>query len=265
MVKSAERVFEVLELFRRERKELSGAQIGNALHYPKSSTNVLMKSLVKLGYFVIDPATLRYFPSLSVTQLGDWIPSSVLAGVDARGVLASVHAATRETVTLSVQNDLHCRFIRVIPGTFPISLRLTEGFVAPLFTTAVGTAIVSQLADDEVAELVKRANQRADRGGERLELATVLRTATEVRHRGYALFYDSLFPDTGAIGVPFPAQTKSFPMAIGVGGLRHRIRRNASAIFRAVQTGLAHATRESTSHANQSAAIASWTHNRRLY
>lgn len=82
---------------------------------------------------------------MGVTQLGDWIPSIVLASGDAFDIVNEIHAATQETVTLSVQNDLNCRFLRVIPGTFPISLRLSEGFLAPLFTTAVGTSITSRL------------------------------------------------------------------------------------------------------------------------
>lgn len=239
VVKSAGRVFEVLELFRRARRQLSAAEIGQALGYPKSSTNALLKSLVALGYLVLEGRTLRYFPSLAVTQLGDWIPSMVLASGDAFEVLTEVHAATQETVTLTVQNDLSCRFLRVLPGTFPISLRMTEGFLAPLLTTAVGSAILSQLSDDEIAGLIDRANGRSKRRTERVEPARVLREVRDTRQRGYAVMYDAVFPDTGAIAVPFPSDMDGFPMAIGVGGLRERIRRNEAAIYKAVRASLA--------------------------
>lgn len=238
VVKSAGRVFEVLELFRRARRQLSAAEIGQALGYPKSSANALLKSLVTLGYLVMDARTLRYFPSLSVTQLGDWIPSIVLASGDAFEILAEVHAATQETVTLSMQNDLSCRFLRVIPGTFPISLRMTEGFLAPLLTTAVGQSIMSQLSDDEIVALVARHNDRAKRKADRLDTGKVLREVGAVRARGYAVAYDAVFPDTGAIAVPFPSDMAGFPMAIGVGGLRERMRRNEGAIYRAVRSSI---------------------------
>lgn len=239
VVKSAGRVFEVLELFRRARRQLSAAEIGHVLGYPKSSTNALLKSLVALGYVVLDSRTLRYFPSLAVTQLGDWIPSVVLASGDAFEIMEEVHAATQETVTLTMQHDLSCRFLRVLPGTFPISLRMTEGFVAPLFTTAVGTAILAQRTDDQVLGLVERHNARARRRADRVDPVRMLRDVREVRRRGYAVAYDAVFPDTGAIAVPFPSDVDGFPMAIGVGGLRERMRRNESAIYRAVRTSLA--------------------------
>jgi DNA-binding IclR family transcriptional regulator len=239
VVKSAGRAFEVLELFRRERKQLSAAEIGQALGYPKSSTNALLKSLVSLGYLALNARTLRYFPSLSVTRLGDWIPSVMLAAGDAYQILAEVHAATQETVTLTAQNDLSVSFVKVIPGTFPISLRMTEGLRVPLFTSAVGTAILSQLTDEEIVALVTRANGRARRRADKVDLDRVLRNVREARAKGFAVVYDAVFPDTGAIAVPFPSGMDGFPMSIGVGGLRERMRRNEAAIYRAIRASLA--------------------------
>ncbi len=235
VVKSAGRAFEVLELFRSERRQLTAAEIGQALGYPKSSTNALLKSLVSLGYLVLQPRTLRYFPSLSVTRLGDWVPAAVLGAGDAFAIISEVHAATMETVTLSVQNDLSVNFLKVLPGTFPISLSMTEGFVAPLFTTAVGTAILSQLSDEEIAALAQRARTRARRRADRVDLDAVLKVVRETRQLGFAVLYDAVFPDTGAIAVPFPSQVEGFPMAIGVGGLRDRMRRNERAILKAIK------------------------------
>lgn len=239
VVKSAGRVFEVLELFRRTHRQLSATEIGAALGYPKSSTNALLKSLVALGYLVFDPRTLRYFPSLSVAQLGEWIPSVVFASGEVMDVLSAVHAATQETVTLSVQADLQCRFLRVLQGTFPISLRMTEGYLIPLLTTAVGWAVLSHLPDDEISRLVARGNARVRRKGERHDEASVLKTVRNVRQRGYAVAYDALFPDTGAIAVPILSDVEGFPMAIGVGGLCERMRRNEASIHRAIRASIA--------------------------
>ena len=235
VVKSAARALEVLELFRAERRQLTAAEIGHALGYPKSSTNALLKSLVMLGYLVLDPRSLRYFPSISVTALGDWIPATLLASRDALAVVNEVHAATQETVTLSVLSDLSVSFLKVLPGTFPISLSMTEGFVAPLFTTSVGLAILSQLDDEEITALMVRYNIRSRRRNDRVEIEELLHEVAGIRERGYAVRYDAVFPDTAAIGVPFPSPMPGFPLALGVGGLRDRIRRNEQAIQRAIQ------------------------------
>ena len=103
----------------------------------------------------------------------------------------------------------------------------------------IGTAILAQRADEQVLALVERHNARARRRADRVDPVRMLRDVREVRRRGYAVAYDAVFPDTGAIGVPFPSDVDGFPMAIGVGGLRERMRRNEAAIFRAVRSSLA--------------------------
>ncbi|MCC7448646.1 MAG: helix-turn-helix domain-containing protein [Anaerolineae bacterium] len=239
VVKSAARAFEVLELFRTVRRQLTASEVGQALVYPKSSTNALMKSLVALGYLVVDRRTLRYFPSLSVTQLGDWVPSMLLASGNAIDILNDVHSATQETVTLTVQNDLHCRFLRVIPGTFPITLHISDGSLAPLFTTAVGISIAMQLPDEEINQLLERTNIRAKRRGDRLDPAKVAHEVREARQRGYTTVYEALLHDTGAVAAPLPSDVKGFPMAIGVGGLSDRIRRNEQSISKSIRSAIA--------------------------
>ena len=76
-IKSAARVIEVLELFTTDPRPLSLKEISTRLSYPQSSTTVLMKSLMSLGYLNYDPARRVYFPTLRVTRLGDWIPQAL--------------------------------------------------------------------------------------------------------------------------------------------------------------------------------------------
>lgn len=238
VVKSAGRAFEVLELFRRNRRQMNAADIGTALGYPKSSTNALLKSLVTLGYLHLNHRTLQYFPSLNVTRLGDWIPAAVSASGVIMTVLAEVHAATQETVTLSVLNDLSANFLKVLPGTFPISLTMTEGFSAPLFTSAVGTALMSSMTDDEIAALATTQAARSRSRGDRVELAKVMAGVQETREKGYCVVSDAVLPDTAAIAFPFPSEMEGFPVAIGVGGLRDRILRNEKFIAKTVRSSM---------------------------
>jgi DNA-binding IclR family transcriptional regulator len=239
VVKSAARALDVFELFRRKRRALSAAEIGKALNYPKSSANALLKSLTAQGYLVLNARTMHYFPSLNVTRLGDWIPRAILVSGRVLEILEDVHAVTQETVTLSVSSDLAVIFLKVIPGTYPLSLQMREGFVTPLFTTAVGMAILSQMADEDVDDLIQRANFRSRRREDRVDAQGLRRYIVETRERGFAVRYDAVLPDTGAIGVPCRSDVDGFPMAIGVAGLSSRIRRHEKSIFRDVRACMA--------------------------
>ena len=71
-VKSAVRVFEVLELFDTLRRDASLSEIARELGYPASSTSMLLQSMVECGYLAQgEKRTFR--PTPRVKLLGAWI------------------------------------------------------------------------------------------------------------------------------------------------------------------------------------------------
>lgn len=228
IVKSVGRVVDVLELFSRRREPLSATEICSELEYPNSSADALLKSLVSLGYLSLDTQSRRYFPSLRVTRLGEWIPGHLFTG-EAMMLLSSLHELTQETVTLSIQSDLHMQFIRVLPGTFPISLRITEGYLGPMFGSAVGTAFLSQLTDKQIGRLLQRAKRTPKSVSKKVKLTEVMEEVEETRERGYAVGYDRILPDTGAVAMPLPTHPGT---VVGIGGLATRIHRSEASIIR---------------------------------
>lgn len=230
VVKSVARVLEVLELFTRQREPMSGIQICRSLDYPKSSANAILKSLVELGYLALNPDNLNYFPSLRVTYLGDWIPGQLLGTIEITTLLENLQVATGETVTLSMQNGFHMQFIRILPGTFPLSLRVSEGFMAPIFGTAVGAAYLSTITDQAILSLYERAVNRGVLKGRAVSLEAVMEDVVTARKDGCARGYDRILPDTGAIAAPLKTQAHDQHLVVGVGGLSARIRRSEDTI-----------------------------------
>lgn len=119
-VKSATRVIEVLEFFRDHREPRSLKQLTEALGYPQSSTTVLLKSLVTLGYINYDRVRRVYFPTLRVASLGDWISQALLGQGRLLEAMRDVHNGTGETVSIAVQNDVYMQYIRVIQASHPL-------------------------------------------------------------------------------------------------------------------------------------------------
>jgi IclR family transcriptional regulator, acetate operon repressor len=235
VVKSARRVMEVLELFAAERTPMVASEIARRLDWPKSSANVLLRSLVSLGYLMVDVRTVEYFPTPRITSLGDWIPDALRAGDDAIRRLEELHDRTGETVTLSIQNGFDMQFVVVLPGTYPISLTMREGFTASIFTTAVGNALLAEESDDTVRRLAQRANHRLRGGGRRVEIGRLLAEVRATRDRGYAVGYEKVFPDTGALGMAVQSRMGGRTLVVGVGGLAARIRRNEAQIVDAMR------------------------------
>jgi DNA-binding IclR family transcriptional regulator len=95
VVKSAARVLEVFEYFAGRKTPATVGEVCSALGYPQSSTSVLLKSLLTLGYLSYDSGTRRYAPSVKVASLGNWIDlsQSALMASEAIGFTSMPQAA----------------------------------------------------------------------------------------------------------------------------------------------------------------------------
>ncbi len=91
IVKSVKRVFEILELFDRERRSLKVAYIARELGYPHTSAVAYCAVWSRWGIVVFERGARAYSTSVAVSRVGEW-------------VIASVH---NETAIMDVMSDLH--------------------------------------------------------------------------------------------------------------------------------------------------------------
>ena len=242
-VKSATRVTEIMGLFSRERRALSSTEISEALGYPKSSANLLLHTLVASDWLSLNSESMRYFPTLHFATIADWLPSALFGGDSTDRLVQELWQKTRETATLSIPNGVHMEFVRVHVGTFPISLNLPEGTKVPMFGTAVGTAYLQTHSDDVIDRLYQRAVAEDALTDSSRDFSAYLTEIRQARKRGYAVGYDRLLSDTGAIGVSAIAQGPDHAVVMGAGGLSSRIARNEKLIAKTMQQLAARARR----------------------
>ena len=72
-VKSATRVFDLLEAFERQRRPLRVADLVESLDAPQSSVSMLLKTLVSQGYLDCNPTTREYCPSARIANMCEWV------------------------------------------------------------------------------------------------------------------------------------------------------------------------------------------------
>lgn len=249
VVKSVGRALAVLEMCVRAHRPLTAGDISRQLRYPKSSTSALMKSLVTLGYLSFDEHTLTYSPAAPLARLGEGASWALSGPQCTRRLLEELRDSTGETITLSMQNGLRMQLLNVIPGSFSISLRVEQGTSLPLVGTSVGTALLSALPMSNVRELIRRANRLARPREKRRSAAELLGEVVIAKRRGFAVAYDRVEPDVGAVAMPLVLEPDRAPLVVAVGGLAERVRRRESAIVKTLVTAL-------TTHFPESRALA---------
>jgi len=223
-VKSATRVIEVLEFFRDHREPRSLKQLTEALGYPQSSTTVLLKSLVALGYINYDRLRRVYFPTLRVASLGDWISQALRGQGRLLEAMRDVHNGTGETVSIAVQNDVYMQYIRVIQSSHPLRFYTEEGSMRPLVQSSLGWLLMSTRPDQEVERLVRRANIAIARPGDRVKVNEMVERVAALR--GQATVYAENIPLLGGatLCTLLPVTIHDQPVAFGLGGALERVR-----------------------------------------
>jgi len=223
-VKSAARVLEVLEHFRACRKPASLKEITDALGYPQSSTTVLLKSLISLGYLNYDRVRRVYFPTLRVAALGDWVAHALLGRGRLDEAMRDVASATGETVSIAVQNDVYVQYIRVIQSTHALRFYTEEGSMRPLVESALGWVLMSTRSDPEVERLIRRANIAVKKPADRVNVASMMERVAEVRKHRCAYAENVPLLGGATVCVLLPAAIHGQPAVLGLGGTLERIR-----------------------------------------
>lgn len=237
VVKTAGRVFEILEYFREVRAPLSIREIAERFGYPFSSTSVLMKSLATLGYLAYDRELRAYFPSLRIATLGDWLFDAMYSGGDLLRLLEGIGRDTGETAMLAVQNDIYSQYVHILPNRQQvIQLNIPVGTRRLLCWSGTGWALLSTLSDEQIERIVERTLTRlhSDPVREKITLESVMEQVQAVRRKGYALSDRTVTVGAGVIAMPLPVTSNGMRLAVAAGGVADRLLSHKEQIVKAM-------------------------------
>ena len=239
VVKSAARAIQVLEYFDAVKRAAAVVELADHHDWPHSSTSVLMRSLVALGYLHYDANERTYLPSMRVALLGDWIPDAMFRNGRLMRQMEHLNAETGETIVLAAQNGLHSQYLRVIEGTNIMRMHLHIGTLRSLFGSGTGRMLLASMNDAVIRKLVRKHNatSEADR---HVEMDRLLAQIAEDRERGYAMSVNQYTPHATLIAMLLPTQPTAKPLTIGVAGLTERLLANEQRYVDAMRESIRH-------------------------
>lgn len=225
-VKSATRAIEILELFKRVRQPKGMSEVANALGYPASSTTVLLKTLVKLGYLNYDRNERVYFPTPKVTSLGEWIPRALFGNSRILDAMRDLQSATGEGISLNTKNDIYLQYIQVIYSVHAVRFDIDEGALRLLTQSAAGWTLMSTLPDERIDNLVRRANIATEKAADRVKIPEIMARIREIREQGYAWAENIPFLGGATLCALLPITIQGQPVVLTLGGALERMRLN---------------------------------------
>lgn len=183
-VQSVERTFELLELMAEAGGEVALSQLAASSGLPLPTIHRIMRTLVGGGYVRQQPSR-RYALGPRLIRLGE--TASRTLGAWARPYLTELTEVTGETSNMAVLDGDQVVYVAQAPSRHSMRMFTEVGRRVDVHCTAVGKAILAQLPEETVEQVLARAQMKPQT--ER-SITTVDAMRTElgvIREQGYAV------------------------------------------------------------------------------
>jgi DNA-binding IclR family transcriptional regulator len=228
VVKSAGRALQILEFFDVIQREACVSDISASLHYPQSSTSVLLRSLVAMGYLRHDRVKRTYFPTRRVCLLGNWVDPSLIQHGALLAMADRLSVETGEIVVMATVNGLNSQYIYAQNPTGGPAVP-TIGAMLPLARTAVGHALLSVFDDAHIGKLLRRANAERRDWDEPINISACMAELNAGRKRCWFTGPGAGRGDL-AIATTADSNKDGHLLAIGIEGADYRIEDKVEAL-----------------------------------
>lgn len=226
-IKSVRRIFEILELFDKERRPLAAKEIAKQLGYPLMSAHALLKSIHQLGYADFDPPNWTYVPSRSFLALLDWVPDILERERRLLDFVTELNQETKETVNISRQLNTQVRIIHGLESMHIVGVSVKVGAMMPATSSLTGLAALACLDKEASLQFMNNLEQGDPAQFKQLDRDLIDDVLAELSQRGTVSRSDLFIQGVGAVCLPVWTSQGSDALIVGVVGPSDRILANS--------------------------------------
>lgn len=238
VIKTARRVCEVFEAFDDARRPLGLKELTERFGWPVSSTSMLLKSMVALGYISYDRRTRHYMPTMRMPMQTGWVHDALLSSGGTLAIMEHLHAVTGETVLLGVQSDLFAQYVHVIPTRLPLSYSPLPKTVRPIARCGIGWLLLSAHPDGVIDDIVRRINYHEADHTRRIQLAELMTRVADIRRDDYVFSRHTVVQGAGVVARLLARHSGGPRLAVGVSGPVERLVEKRETILQEMESVL---------------------------
>ena len=217
-VQSIDRALQLLEQLADAGGSLRLAELEAATGLPLPTVHRLLRSLAHNGYVRQDPAR-RYTLGPRLIRLGESAGRQL--GSWAKPRLAELVAEIGETANMALLEGDTVVYVAQVPSAHSMRMFTEVGRRVDAHCTGVGKALLSQLSDRQVLELLGRTGMPAQTTRTLTDPSALLAEIGEVRDRGWAM--DDAEQEEGVCCVAVPVAGAPTHTALSISGPSGRI------------------------------------------
>ncbi|RXN91120.1 hypothetical protein C7R54_07980 [Achromobacter aloeverae] len=196
------RVLRILTRFA-EKERWGLNELSRSLNLPRGTTHRLL-TLCKPLNFVAQDEEGQYTPGIELYRLAGRLASEIPINQIGDPILQEVRDQTDETVllTLLVRNELKMFFTSSASPAHPLRYRIEKNRLEPLCWGAAGRSLLAFLSEEEIGQVVQRA-EPSPLDGRPMDVDELLQSLRTIRGQGYAVSFSQRAPGAYGVAVPF--------------------------------------------------------------
>jgi IclR family transcriptional regulator, acetate operon repressor len=218
-VQSVERAIDVLELMADAGGQLGLSDLAEASGLPIATIHRLTRTLANRGYVRQLPSR-RYALGPGLIKLGE--VSGRMLGTWSLPQLRMLTEQTGETSNMAMLDGAMVIYIAQVPSRHSMRMFTEVGRRVYLHCTGVGKAILCQLPDSTVRNIVAQTGMPAQTPTTITDIDELMSELARIRERGYSV--DEGEQEVGVRCYAVPVPDAPTPMAISVSGPDARVR-----------------------------------------
>lgn len=228
LIQTIERMSGILDVLAKSSKGISLGKIAEKVTLPKGTTHRLLSSLMYFDFVRKDPDTRMYSLGFKLVELGNILLEQIDLRKEAEPFLHALSQRTRETVYLVILDRIEVVYLERVDSEDPsLVLRAMSkvGQRNAANSCAVGKALLAQLSEEELDELIKEMTfiqKTTNTITDPLQLKEHLRG---VRTRGYAVDDEESEEGIRCVAAPIYNESGLAVAAMSVSGPAIRVTR----------------------------------------
>ena len=202
VVKSADRVLDLLELLADWESGMGHTEMAAALEIPKSSLSQLLKNLIARGYVDYEGNSRLYRLGQSFLNLPQRATRTPNLIASVEPMLVSLVDVTGESCALNVLKGDEVEVVATISSSHRLVSHLRKGDLAPLYAVSGGKAILAFLPAETSREYIERATFTRITTKTIRSKAALRSELARIKAEGVAYSFEEFTPGIVGIGVP---------------------------------------------------------------
>jgi len=223
LVKSVNRVIDILEELAKQKNGLRVTEISNRLDLPNSSVSRLLSTLAYRSLVTKDEETNKYNLGLKIFELGSYIFNDLKICECAKPYLKGLVEEVNETGHLAVLDQGEIVYVDKVESLNPIRMYSRRGGRAPAYCTGTGKAILAYKPEEEIDIMLEHKSLIKHTDFTITDPYELKKELQKIRDRGYAFDEEEFQPGVKCIAVPIFDYSGEVVGAVGIAGPVMRI------------------------------------------